>query len=37
MGRGDRKKIRWAHDRERRKKMREARKAKERADSRKGS
>jgi hypothetical protein len=37
MGRGDRKKIRWAHDRERKRKEREARKAKERAASRKGS
>jgi hypothetical protein len=29
MGRGDRKKVRWAHDRERKKKDREKRKAKE--------
>jgi hypothetical protein len=37
MGRGDRRKIRWAHDRERKKKEREVRKAKERAGSRKGT
>jgi hypothetical protein len=30
MGRGDRRKIRWTHDRERRKKAREKRKAEER-------
>jgi len=35
MGRGDRHKIRWAHDRERRKKAREGRKAKERAEAKK--
>ena len=35
MGRGDRDKIRWAHDRERKKKEREARKAKERGAARK--
>jgi hypothetical protein len=35
MGRGDRKTIRWARDRERRKKEREARKAQERAAQRK--
>jgi hypothetical protein len=29
MGRGDRHKVRWAHDRERKKKDREKRKAKE--------
>ncbi len=29
MGRGDRHKVRWAHDRERKKKDREGRKAKE--------
>ena len=36
MGRGDRAKVRWAHDRERKKKEREARKAKERGAARKG-
>jgi hypothetical protein len=36
MGRGDRNKVRWAHDRERRKKDREVRQAKERAAERKG-
>jgi hypothetical protein len=36
MGRGDRNKVRWAHDRERKKKEREARQAKERAAERKG-
>jgi hypothetical protein len=30
MGRGDRRKIRWAHDRERKKKEREKRRAQER-------
>jgi hypothetical protein len=35
MGRGDRNKVRWAHDRERRKKEREARKAKERKAAKK--
>ena len=34
MARGDRKKVRWAHDRERKKKAREARQAKERAAAR---
>jgi hypothetical protein len=37
MGRGDRKKVRWAHDRERKRKERDVRKAKERAAARKGS
>jgi hypothetical protein len=37
MGRGDRKKIRWAHDRERRKKEREERKAQDRAAQKKSS
>ena len=37
MGRGDRNKIRWAHDRERRKKAREKRQAEERAQARKAS
>jgi hypothetical protein len=37
MGRGDRHKVRWAHDRERKKKEREARKAKQRAEAKKGS
>jgi hypothetical protein len=37
MGRGDRKTVRWAHDRERKKKERDARKAKERAEAKKGS
>jgi hypothetical protein len=35
MGRGDRHKIRWAHDRERKKKAREARKAPERPAAKK--
>jgi hypothetical protein len=35
MGRGDRDKVRWAHDRERKKKEREARKARERGTARK--
>jgi hypothetical protein len=34
MGRGDRRKVRWAHDRERKKKAREKRKAPERGSSR---
>ena len=37
MGRGDRDKVRWAHDRERRKKDREARQAKERGGARKAA
>jgi hypothetical protein len=35
MGRGDRHKIRWAHDRERKKKEREKRQAAERAAAKK--
>ncbi len=35
MGRGDRKKVRWAHDRERRRKEREVRAAKEKGSARK--
>jgi hypothetical protein len=35
MGRGDRNKVRWAHDRARKKKEREARRAKEGAESKK--
>jgi len=35
MGRGDRKTVRWAKDRERKKKTREAKKAKERGAERK--
>ena len=37
MGRGDRNKVRWAHDRERRKKDREARQAAERGAARKAA
>jgi hypothetical protein len=37
MGRGDRPKVRWAHNRERKKKEREARKAKEAVQSKKKS
>jgi hypothetical protein len=37
MGRGDRHKVRWAHDRERKKKEREKREAKERGDAKKAS
>jgi hypothetical protein len=37
MGRGDRHKVRWAHDRNRKKKEREKRKPKERASAAKGS
>ena len=37
MGRGDRNKVRWAHDRERRKKDREARQAAERGAARKSA
>jgi hypothetical protein len=37
MGRGDRHTVRWARDRARKKKEREARKAKERAEAKKGS
>jgi hypothetical protein len=35
MGRGDRHKVRWAHDRARKKKEREGRKAKEKAGPKK--
>jgi len=35
MGRGDRKRVRWAHDREKRKKERETRQAKERGAAKK--
>jgi hypothetical protein len=35
MGRGDRKKVRWSHDRERKVKEREARRAKEAGAERK--
>jgi hypothetical protein len=35
MGRGDRNKIRWAHDRERKKKEREARLAKDKGGTKK--
>jgi hypothetical protein len=35
LGRGDRKKVRWAHDRERKKKEREKRRVPEQAKSRK--
>jgi hypothetical protein len=37
MGRGDRQRVRWAHDRERRKKARERRQAGERAKARKAA
>ena len=37
MGRGDRDKVRWAHDRERKKKLREERKAAERGAQRKAA
>ncbi len=37
MGRGDRNKVRWAHDRERRKKDREVRQAAERGAARKAA
>ena len=37
MGRGDRHKVRWAHDREGKKKEREKRKARERGQTKKGS
>ena len=37
MGRGDRAKVRWAHDRERKKKQAEKRKADERAAGRKAA
>ncbi len=37
MGRGDRHKVRWAHDRERKKKDREKRKSTDRAPAKKSS
>ncbi len=37
MGRGDRKRVRWEHDRMRKKKAREKRQAEERAQARKAS
>jgi hypothetical protein len=37
MGRGDRARVRWAHDRERRKKAAESRKAAERGKARKAA
>jgi hypothetical protein len=37
MGRGDRRKVRWAHDRKRKKKARDARQAAERGSERKGA
>jgi hypothetical protein len=37
MGRGDRHKVRWAHDRERKKKEREAKRAQGRAAAKKKS
>jgi hypothetical protein len=37
MGRGDRAKVRWAHNRERKKKEREKREAQERGAARKAS
>jgi hypothetical protein len=37
MGRGDRAKVRWAHERERKKKERENREAQERGKARKAS
>ena len=37
MGRGDRAKVRWAHDRERKKKDREERKAQERKAAKKAA
>jgi hypothetical protein len=37
MGRGDRDKVRWAHDRERKHKAREARKAAERGAGKKAT
>ncbi len=37
MGRGDRHKVRWAHDRERKKKEREERKAKKKTEAKKGA
>jgi hypothetical protein len=37
MGRGDRAKVRWAHDRERKKKEREKKASQERGDTRKAA
>jgi hypothetical protein len=37
MGRGDRRKVRWAHDRERRKRSRERRRAEEKGEARKAA
>jgi len=37
MGRGDRKRVRWAHDRERRHKQRDEEKASQRAKDRKAA
>jgi hypothetical protein len=37
MGRGDRHKVRWAHDRERKKQERETRASKEKATAKKSS
>ncbi len=37
MGRGDRKKVRWAHDRERKKHDRDKRKANERQEARRAA
>jgi hypothetical protein len=37
VARGDRRRVRWAHDRERKKKEREVRQAKERGKARKSS
>ena len=37
MGRGDRNRVRWAHDRARKKKERAVRKAKEAGQAKKGS
>ena len=37
MGRGDRKRVRWAHDREKKKKERETRQAKDRGAAKKKS
>ncbi|HEX2026343.1 MAG TPA: hypothetical protein VHH92_08120 [Actinomycetota bacterium] len=37
MGRGDRRRVRWAHDRERKKKAREKKAAEARAEARKSS
>lgn len=37
MGRGDRRKVRWAHDRERKKRDRDRRKAQEKGEARKAA